>query len=273
MQNQQELSAFELKLPTRLQIMKIENNVAIITGGASGLGEETAIHLAKLGAKIAILDINIEPAEKLANKLGGIAIAADICSETSVSDALSTISKKIGKPRILVNCAGIGTASRVVGRDGPLDLEIFAKVISVNLIGTFNLIRLTGALMADLDPLEDGERGTIISTASIAAYDGQIGQAAYAASKGGIVSMTLPIAREFARFGIRLNTIAPGIFETPLLATLPQDAQQALGASIPFPPRLGKPKEFAALVETCITNTYINAETIRIDGGVRLAPK
>lgn len=253
--------------------MKIENNVAIITGGASGLGAETAIHLASLGAKVAIFDLNIEAAQSLADKLGGIAIATDICDEESVTNALSYVTDKIGNPRILVNCAGIGTAGRVVGRNGPLDLEVFSKVISVNLIGTFNMIRLTGALMSSLEPLEDGERGSIISTASVAAYDGQIGQAAYAASKGGIVSMTLPIAREFARFGIRLNTIAPGIFETPLLATLPEEAQQALGASIPFPSRLGKPKEFAALVEACISNTYINAETIRIDGGVRLAPK
>ncbi|PCI84434.1 MAG: 3-hydroxyacyl-CoA dehydrogenase [Hyphomicrobiales bacterium] len=253
--------------------MEIENNVAIITGGASGLGAETAIHLANLGAKVAIFDLNIEAAQLLADKLGGIAVTTDICNAESVADALSYVTNKIGTPRILINCAGIGTAGRVVGRNGPLDLEIFSKVISVNLIGTFNMIRLTGALMTSLEPLEDGERGVIISTASVAAYDGQIGQAAYAASKGGIVSMTLPIAREFARFGIRLNTIAPGIFETPLLATLPEEAQKALGASIPFPSRLGKPKEFAALVEACISNAYINAETIRIDGGVRLAPK
>lgn len=253
--------------------MKIADNIAIITGGASGLGAETARLLAEKGAKVAILDVNLAAGQKLAKQLGGIALACDICDEDSIKTALAEITEKLGTPRILVNCAGIGGGERVVGREAPMPLAHFSKIININLIGTFNMIRLTAAAMANLEPLEDGERGTIVSTASVAAYDGQIGQAAYAASKGGIVSMTLPIARELARFGIRLNTLAPGIFETPLLASLPPEAAEALGASIPFPARMGKPSEFAALVETCITNTYINAETIRIDGGVRLAPK
>lgn len=253
--------------------MQIENNVAIITGGASGLGAETAKHLANLGAKVAILDLNIEAGQKLAAELNGIFIATNIGDEKNVAAALTQITEQLGAPRILVNCAGIGGGERVVGREAPMPLENFAKIINVNLIGTFNMIRLTATLMAALEPQADNERGTIINTASVAWQDGQIGQAAYAASKGGIVSMTLPIAREIARFGIRLNTIAPGIFHTPLLNELPIEAQEALAANIPFPKRLGKPSEFAALVETCITNTYLNAETIRIDGGVRLAPK
>lgn len=253
--------------------MQIQDNVAIVTGGASGLGAETAMHLAKRGAKVAILDLNLEAGQKLAQQLGGLFIATNISDEASVENALKQTVDQLGAPRILVNCAGIGGGERVVGREAPMPLENFAKTINVNLIGTFNMIRLTTALMAKLEPLEDGERGTIINTASVAATDGQIGQAAYAASKGGIVSMTLPIAREVARFGIRLNTIAPGIFHTPLLNELPIEAQEALASNIPFPKRLGKPSEFASLVETCISNNYLNAETIRIDGGVRLAPK
>ena len=253
--------------------MHIQDNVAIVTGGASGLGAETAKHLASLGAKVAILDLNQQQGQKLAAELGGIFITTNIGDEQNVTDALKQIVDQLGAPRILVNCAGIGGGERVVGRNGPMDLGNFAKIINVNLIGTFNMIRLTATLMAELEPLEDGERGTIINTASVAYTDGQIGQSAYAASKGGIVSMTLPIAREVARFGIRLNTLAPGIFHTPLLNELPIEAQQALAANIPFPKRLGKPSEFAALVATCITNIYLNAETIRIDGGVRLAPK
>lgn len=253
--------------------MDIDGKIAIVTGGASGLGEETARHLTRQGAKVAILDLNVEAGEKLAAELGGLFCPTDICSEDSINVALEAIEKTLGAPRILVNCAGIGGGARVVGRGGPMNLDAFAKIININLIGTFNVIRLVAAKMTELEPLEDGERGTIISTASVAANDGQIGQAAYAASKGGIVSMTLPIARELARFGIRLNTIAPGIFLTPLMDELPPEAAQALGDSIPFPARLGKASEYAALVETCITNVYINAETIRIDGGVRLAPK
>lgn len=253
--------------------MDINNKVAIITGGASGLGAETAKHLASQGASVAILDLNLEAAQTLAAELGGLAVQTDVTDEQSVSQALQQITEQLGAPRILVNCAGIGTAGRVVGREGPLPLENFSKVIQINLIGTFNMIRLTAAIMSELEPLEDNERGVIVSTASVAAYDGQIGQAAYSASKGGIVAMTLPIARELSRFGIRINTLAPGIFHTPLLDTLPPEAQQSLAAGIPFPSRLGKPSEFASLVETCITNTYINAETIRIDGGVRLTPK
>lgn len=253
--------------------MDIKGKITIVTGGASGLGAETARHLAKLGAKVAILDLNLEAAKTLARELDGIAVSCNIADEQSAQKALNEVVKTLGTPRILVNCAGIGGGARVVGRDGPMQLDKFANIINVNLLGTFNMIRLAATAMAQLEPTADGERGTIVSTASVAAYDGQIGQAAYAASKGGIVAMTLPIARELARFGIRLNTVAPGIFHTPLLDELPQEAQEALGASIPFPPRLGKPHEFAALVETCITNTYLNAETIRIDGGVRLTPR
>ncbi|MGL1922278.1 MAG: SDR family NAD(P)-dependent oxidoreductase [Hyphomicrobiales bacterium] len=253
--------------------MQIKNSVAIVTGGASGLGKETAIHLAKLGAKVVIFDLNIEAANEVAMEIDGLAIETNICDDESVTASLLRLKEHFDCPRILVNCAGIGTASRVVGRDGPMQLNVFKKVIEVNLIGTFNMIRLVGALMSEEAPLEDNERGVIVSTASVAAYDGQIGQAAYSASKGGIISMMLPIAREFARFGIRLNTIAPGIFHTPLLGTLPKEAQESLASNIPFPSRLGKPEEFSALVETCITNRYINAETIRIDGGVRLTPR
>ncbi len=253
--------------------MDIKNNVAIITGGASGLGAETAKYLAAKGAKVAIFDLDIGNAKNLAKQLNGIAVQVDICSEESVTQALNIVKDELGGIRMLVNCAGIGNAGRVLGREGPLDLAEFSKVISVNLIGTFNMIRLVGAEMNDNDILEDAERGVIVSTASIAAYDGQIGQAAYAASKGALVSLTLPIAREFSRIGVRVNTIAPGIFHTPMVDTLPEAAQKSIAASIPFPSRLGKPSEFASLVVTCIENNYLNGETIRLDGAVRLAPK
>lgn len=253
--------------------MEISNHVAIVTGGGSGLGAETARMLGELGARVAVLDLNSQAAEAVAAAIGGYGVAVDICDADGASQAIQAVVDKLGAPRILVNCAGIGGASRVLRKDGPMPLEAFQKIVRVNLEGTFNMIRLTAAQMERLEPLDDGERGTIVNTASVAAYEGQIGQAAYAASKGGIVAMTLPIAREFARCGIRVNTIAPGIFLTPLLNELPEEAQQALGNSIPFPSRLGTPAEFSDLVRTCVTNNYLNGETIRIDGSVRLTAK
>ena len=253
--------------------MEIKDTSAIVTGGASGLGEATARLLARLGAKVAILDLNGDRATEVAGEIGGIGIKTDTSSEESVTAALDEIADKHGDARIVVNCAGIGTAGRVVGREGPMPLSDFQKVINVNLVGTFNMLRLTAHRMTLLPGLEDDERGVIINTASAAAFEGQIGQAAYSASKGGVVAMMLPAVRELARFGVRINTIAPGIFLTPLLYTLPEEAQQALAADIPFPARLGRPEEFADAVRFCVENRYINAETIRLDGGTRLKPK
>ena len=253
--------------------MEIENQVAIVTGGGSGLGAATARMLSEHGAHVAVLDLNSQSAKEVAADIRGYSVTADISDADSASKAIQDVVDELGAPRILVNCAGIGGASRVLRKDGPMPLEAFQKIVRVNLEGTFNMIRLTAPHMEELEPLEDGERGTIVNTASVAAYEGQIGQAAYAASKGGVVSMTLPITREFARCGIRVNTIAPGIFLTPLLSELPEEAQKALGDSIPFPKRLGKPGEFADLVRTCVTNLYLNGETIRIDGSVRLTAK
>ena len=219
-----------------------------------------------------MFDLNPAAAEEAAKAIGGLAVAGDVADEASAGAAIAKAAAAHGAARMLVNCAGIGIAKRVVGRDGPHPLADFEKVIRVNLIGTFNMIRLAAAETAKLEPIE-GERGAIVSTASIAAYDGQIGQAAYSASKGGVVAMTLPIARELAQFGIRVNTIAPGIFMTPMMAGLPQAAQDLLGASVPFPARLGQPAEYAALALHIIENGYINGETIRIDGALRMAPK
>ena len=253
--------------------MKIEHQAAIVTGGGSGLGAATARMLSGHGARVAVLDLNLRSAKSVAADIGGFPVAADISDADSAAKAVQEIVAELGAPRILVNCAGIGGASRVLRKDGPMPLEAFQKIVRVNLEGTFNMIRLAADQMEKLEPLEDDERGTIVNTASVAAYEGQIGQAAYAASKGGIVSMTLPIAREFSRCGIRVNTISPGIFLTPLLDELPEEAREALGDSIPFPRRLGRPDEFADLVRTCVTNNYLNGETIRIDGSIRLAAK
>ena len=250
--------------------MDVTGNAAIVTGAGSGLGAATARHLARAGARVAVLDLNIARAEAVAEEIGGIAVACDVRDADAAVRALNEARGHQGAARILVNCAGIGTAERIVGRGGPMVLDAFAAVIGVNLIGTFNMMRLAAAEMSQQDPLEDGERGIIVSAASVAAFEGQIGQAAYAASKGGIVALTLPAAREFAQFGIRVMTIAPGLFRTPLLETLPQDAQERLAQAIPFPKRLGAPEEFAALVETCITNRSLNGETIRLDGAMRL---
>jgi NAD(P)-dependent dehydrogenase (short-subunit alcohol dehydrogenase family) len=253
--------------------MHPNGHAALVTGGGSGLGLTTAERLAALGAKVALLDINGDAVRAAAEKTGGLGIACDVTSADSMAAAIAAARTRHGAARILVNCAGIGPAQRIVGRDGPQPLENFAKVISVNLIGTFNAMRLAAADMQTLEPLEDGERGVIISTASVAAFDGQIGQAAYSASKGGVVAMTLPAAREFAQFGIRVMTIAPGIFHTPMLGALPQQVQDSLAASIPFPKALGKPEQYADLALHIVENRYLNGEVIRLDGAIRMAPK
>lgn len=253
--------------------MKSEGIAALVTGGASGLGAATARHLAQAGAKVALLDINFELAQELALEIGGLAVACDVSSASSAEAAVAQASDAHGTARVLVNCAGVGTAGRIVGRAGPMPLEAFAKIININLIGSFNLMRLAAAAMSTLEPLEDGERGVIVSTASVAAFEGQIGQAAYAASKGGITALTLPAAREFAQFGIRVMTIAPGLLQTPLLAGLPPETQASLAASIPFPKRLGHASEYAQLVLQILENRFLNGETIRLDGALRMAAK
>jgi NAD(P)-dependent dehydrogenase (short-subunit alcohol dehydrogenase family) len=253
--------------------MNLDGQAAIITGGGSGLGAATAERLKQSGAKVAILDLNLKGAQEVAERIDGFAVKCDVADPESATAALAEAQRKHGPARILVNCAGIGVGKRIVGRDGPMPLEDFTRVIQVNLIGTFNMMRLAAAAMAPLDPLEDGERGVIVSTASIAAYEGQVGQAAYSASKGGIVALTLPAAREFAQFGIRVLTIAPGIMHTPLLGALPAETQASLSAAVPFPKRLGQPAEFAELVEHCIRNGYLNGEVIRLDGALRMQPR
>ena len=254
--------------------MNLQGTAALVTGGASGLGAETARQLAKAGAKVAVLDVNIEAGEALAREIGGVAAFCDITSESSVVEALDKARQAHGPARILINCAGIGGAKRLVGKDGKaMPLEDFSRIVNVNLIGTFNALRLAAADMIALDPLEDGERGVIVCTSSVAAYDGQIGQAGYAASKGGIVSLTLPLARDLAQFGVRVMTIAPGLFLTPLLYKLPEEVQQSLGASIPFPKRLGKASEFAELALHIVNNKSLNGEVIRLDGALRLPPR
>jgi NAD(P)-dependent dehydrogenase (short-subunit alcohol dehydrogenase family) len=253
--------------------MRLEGTVAIVTGGGSGLGAATARRLAAGGARVAVLDLNASAAEKVAGEIGGFAARCDVADPDSAAAAIVEVKQKLGAPRILASIAGIGTAKRIVGREGPQPLEDFARVVRVNLIGSFNMLRLAAAEMAKLEPLEDGERGVVVQTASVAAFDGQVGQAAYAASKGGVVSMTLPAARELAQFGIRVLTIAPGLFLTPLMAELPAAAQESLAASIPFPKRLGKPDEFAELVLGCVVNVALNGEVIRIDGALRLPPR
>jgi NAD(P)-dependent dehydrogenase (short-subunit alcohol dehydrogenase family) len=252
--------------------MNIENTSVVVTGAASGLGEATARAFAGAKAKVALLDRNIDAANKIAEEIGGLGIFCDVTDEESAKKALAIVKEKHGTARILVNCAGIGGSVRIVGRNGAMELNDFAKIIQVNLIGTFNMLRLCAAEMI-ANPLTDDEAGVIVSTASIAAYEGQIGQAAYAASKGGIVSLTLPAAREFAQFGIRVNSIAPGLFATPLLQELPVEAQKNLSMSIPFPKRLGAADEFAKLVLHIVENNYINGETIRLDGALRMQPK
>jgi NAD(P)-dependent dehydrogenase (short-subunit alcohol dehydrogenase family) len=253
--------------------MRIGGKTAIVTGGASGLGAATARRLAAAGAKVAIFDRDAAKGEAVARELGGRFLSCDVTDARSAEDALARVVAALGTPSILVNCAGIGIAQRIVGREGPMPLDAFEKVIRVNLLGTFNMMRLAAHAMQQAAPGDSDQRGVIISTASVAAFEGQIGQAAYAASKGGIVSLTLPAAREFARFGVRVLTIAPGLFLTPLLEELPEEVQASLGASIPNPARLGRPEEFAALVLSLIENDYLNGEVVRLDGALRMAPK
>lgn len=253
--------------------MKIHSTTAIITGGASGLGGATATRLAKAGAKVIIFDLNAALGEAKAEEIGGHFIPVNVADEAAVESALDESERLSGKARILVNCAGIGPPGKVIGRDGTaLPLTDFSKIVAVNLLGSFNVLSKFAARIANVE-FPGEERAVIVNTASVAAFDGQIGQAAYAASKGGIVGMTLPIAREFARYGIRIMTIAPGLFLTPLLETLPKEAQESLGRQVPFPSRLGHPDEYALLVEAIITNPMLNGETIRLDGAIRMAPK
>ena len=243
--------------------MRLDGQAAIVTGGASGLGAATAERLRQAGCRVAILDINP----------GADGIACDVADSASAEAAVAKAREMHGPARILVNCAGVGTAGRIVGRDGAMPLAAFERVIRINLIGSFNLLRLAAADMTTLDRMDDGERGVIVNTASIAAYEGQIGQPAYAASKAGVVGMTLPAARELARFGIRVATIAPGLFQTPMVEALPEETQRTLGEAVPFPQRLGTPEEYAALVEHILTNRFINGETIRLDGALRMQPR
>jgi NAD(P)-dependent dehydrogenase (short-subunit alcohol dehydrogenase family) len=253
--------------------MEIKGQAAIVTGGASGLGAATAQLLIEAGAKVALLDVNIDAARALAAKIGGVAVRCDVTESDSAVEAVGAARDKNGVARILVNCAGIGPAKRIVGRDGAMPLTDFERVIRINLIGTFNMMRLMAADLQKAPPLADGERGIIVSTASVAAFEGQVGQAAYSASKGGVAALTMPAAREFAQFGIRVMAIAPGIFGTPMLRAMPEEVQASLGASVPFPKRLGEPREYAELVLHCVRNSYLNGEVIRLDGALRMQPR
>jgi NAD(P)-dependent dehydrogenase (short-subunit alcohol dehydrogenase family) len=253
--------------------MQIKNSVFLVTGGASGLGGATARMAAENGAKVVIADLQIETGEKLARELNARFIKCDVASEADGKAAVALAVKEFGGLHVLVNCAGIALAERTLGKELPHDLGRFQKVVTVNVIGTFNMIRLAADAMAKASPNAGGERGVIVNTASVAAFDGQIGQAAYSASKGAIVGMTLPIARDLSRNGIRVCSIAPGIFETPMLAGLPKDAQDSLGKQVPFPSRLGRPAEYAQMVKAIVEIEMLNAETIRLDGAIRMAPK
>ncbi|KAA5603539.1 SDR family NAD(P)-dependent oxidoreductase [Blastochloris sulfoviridis] len=253
--------------------MDIQGKVAIVTGGGSGLGRAAAEALAARGARVAVADRNAAAAQEVAGAIGGLALALDVADASAAEAAFARVGAELGAPRILVNCAGIGVAKRVLGKEGPQPLADFEQVVRVNLLGSFNTLRLAAAAMAKLEPLETGERGVVINTASVAAFEGQVGQAAYSASKGGIVAMTLPVARELAQFGIRVNAIAPGLFLTPLLRGLPEEVQASLAKSIPFPPRLGEPAEFAALALHMIENSFLNGEVVRLDGALRLPPR
>ena len=254
--------------------MQIQGQAALVTGGASGLGEATARELARMGAKVAVLDRNAELAEKVAAAVNGVACACDITDPASVTAAIEKAAAAHGPARILMNVAGIGSAKRVVQRDGSAaPLEDFARVVNINLIGTYNVSRLFAAACSQLPVLDNGERGVMLFTASVAAFDGQVGQQAYSASKAGLAGMTLPMARDLAQHAIRVCTIAPGLFATPLMQELPEAVQQSLAASIPFPPRLGKPEEFAELACHIVTNGHLNGEVIRLDGALRMAPR
>ncbi|MAW82332.1 MAG: 3-hydroxy-2-methylbutyryl-CoA dehydrogenase [Parvularcula sp.] len=253
--------------------MKFSGTSAIVTGGASGLGGATAAALAGEGVKVAIWDLQEDKGEAHAKEIGGVFCKTNVADEDSVKAALEKSVAANGSPWILVNCAGIGTAEKTVGKNGVHRLDHFKRVIEINLVGTFNCIRLVAAEMEKNDPQADGERGVIINTASVAAFDGQIGQAAYSASKGGVVGMTLPIARDLMNIGVRVNTIAPGIFWTPMMAGMDQKVQDALAAMVPFPKRLGKPEEYASLALEICRNTMMNGETIRLDGAIRMQPR
>jgi len=253
--------------------MDFKDIPAIVTGGASGLGEGAARALAVAGCKVAILDLNKERGEAVAAELGGIFIECNVASEESAEAALKAAREAHGPCGIAVNCAGIAPAAKILGREGVMPLDSFSKVIQVNLIGTFNILRLAAADMAQREPNPDGERGVSINTASVAAYEGQIGQAAYSASKGGVVALTLQSARELAREGIRVNTIAPGLFMTPMMAGMPDEVQESLAATLPFPKRLGKPEEFGMMVDQMVRNPILNGEVIRLDCALRMAPK
>jgi len=253
--------------------MQVAGQAALVTGGGSGIGADVARHLASLGAKVTVLDVNLEGAEAVAKEIGGVAVACDISKPEAAEAAIAKARVAHGPARILVNVAGILIPGRILGKDGPLALEKFSKVIEINLIGTFNMMRLAAADMATTEPLADGERGVIVNTTSVAAYEGQIGQVAYAASKAGIVGMTLPAARDLARSGVRVLAIAPGLVATPMMLNLPPDIQKALGESVPFPQRLAEAREFSRLVQHMIENVMLNGEVVRLDGALRLAPK
>ncbi|MEP4039116.1 SDR family NAD(P)-dependent oxidoreductase [Pseudophaeobacter sp.] len=254
--------------------MQVDGNVALVTGGGSGLGAATARHLAAQGAKVAVLDFNIEGAQTVAKEIGGVAVQADVSDEAAISAAFDEAVEKLGKaPRIVVSCAGVGMAARIVGREGKLSFDVFEKTLKVNLFGTYNVMSHAARRMAEMEPLNHGERGVVINTASVAWQDGQLGQAAYPASKGAIASMCLPAAREFAQTGIRVMAIAPGLFHTPMMEGLPEDVAAKITANIPFPSRLGEPHEFALLAEQIVENPFLNGTTIRLDGAVRLPPR
>lgn len=251
--------------------MNVSGQAAIVAGGASGLGAATARALAAAGAKVAVLDVNPEAGSRAAAEVGGVAIECDVTDADGAEAAIDAAIESCGPPRALVNCAGIGPAERIVGREGPQKLENYARCIEINVIGSFNMLRLAAHRMSLLDPIgKDGERGVIVNTSSVAAYDGQVGQAAYSSSKGAIAGLTLPAARELARFGIRVVAIAPGVFETPMLRGLRQPAQEALEKATPFPSRLGSPDEYASLVMSVLGNVMLNGEVIRLDGALRL---
>ncbi len=253
--------------------MQLKGAAALVTGGASGLGEATAREFAKAGAKVALLDVQAEKGGKVAGEIGGLFVRCDVTSEQSAVDAVARAKQAHGPARILVNCAGTGIGVKTTSRGKPHPLDQFVRIVQLNLIGTFNLIRLAATDMVELDPLADGERGVIVNTASVAAYDGQIGQAAYSASKGGVVGMTLPIARDLADKGVRVCTIAPGLFSTPLLHGLPDDVKASLARAVPFPQKLGDPSEYAMLARHIVENVMLNGETIRLDGAIRMAPR
>ena len=250
--------------------MDENDSAAVVSGGGSGLGEATTRALAKSGVRVSILDVNEGSANSVAGDIGGLAFACDISSTDGLEIAIDGAAEAHGPARIAINSAGIGTPAKIVGRDGPQNLEVFRRIIDINLVGTFNLLRPAGAGMQDLNPLDGGECGVIMNTEPVAALEGQIGQAGYGASKGGVAAMTLPAAREFARFGIRVLIIAPGIFDTPMLSGLSQEAQDSLGGSVPFPSRLGRPEEYAALAMDMVSNAMFNGEVVRLDGAIRM---